>query len=192
VLPAVTPRLQSATIGFVIRPLVFPALAVVVCAGCSSLPESFPPPAQRAALTVPPTAGLGYFVAMSDANSSAYVVQGIADRTEMPWRWAYEHPVLRFLAPDVGRLQFMLDFSLPERTFRQTGPVTLTFIMNGKFFDRVRFDTPGQLHYAHPVAPEFLNRHGETRVAIDPEPVWVSKADGGKLGFIITRAGFAE
>ena len=65
-------------------------------------------------------------------------------------------------------------------------------IFGGRFFDRARFDTPGQLHYAHPVAPEFLNRHGENRVAIDPEPVWVSKADGGKLGFIISRAGFAE
>jgi hypothetical protein len=64
--------------------------------------------------------------------------------------------------------------------------------MNGKFFDRARFDTPGQLHYAHPVAAEFVNRHGENRVAIDPQPVWVSKADGGRLGFIITRAGFAE
>jgi hypothetical protein len=162
------------------------------CAGCGSQPESFPPPAQFAALTVPPATGLGYFADMSDPNSSAYVVQGIADRTEVPWRWAYEHPVLRFLAPEVPHLRFMLDFSLPERTFRETGPVTLTFTMNGKFFDRVRFDTPGQLHYGHPVTPEFLNRHGENRVAIDPEPVWVSKADGGKLGFIISRAGFAE
>ena len=175
-----------------IRRLLPPALAALLCAGCSRLPESFPPPTQRAALTVPPATGIGYFVDMRDPNSSAYVVQGIADRTEVPWRWVYEHPVLRFLAPEVGRLRFMLDFSLPERTFRETGPVTLTFLINGKFFDRARFEAPGQLHYSHPVAPEFLNRHGENRVAIDPEPVWVSKADGGKLGFIISRAGFAE
>lgn len=129
---------------------------------------------------------------MRDPNSSAYVVQGIADRTEVPWRWAYEHPVLRFLVPDVGRLRFVLDFSLPERTFRETGPVTLTIALNGKRFDRARFETPGELHYSHAVAPSFLNRHGENRVAIDPEPVWLSKDDGGKLGFIISRAGFAE
>jgi len=176
----------------VIRPPSFALLAAVVCAGCSSLPDSFPPPPQRAALIVPPAAGLGYFVDMRDPNSSAYVVQGIAERTEVPWRWAYEHPVLRFQVPDAGRLKFTLDFSLPERTFRETGPVTLTFTMNGRLFDRARFDTPGQLHYSHPVAAEFLNRRGENLVAIDPQPVWVSKADGGKLGFIISRAGFAE
>ena len=166
--------------------------ALAVCVGCNRLPESVPPPVQRAALTVPPATGLGYFVDMRDPNSNAYVVQGIADHTEAPWRWAYEHPVLRFQVPDVGRLRFMLDFSLPERTFRETGPVTLTFTINGKRFDRVRFETPGQLHYSREVAPEFLNLQGENRVAIDPEPVWVSKADGGKLGFIISRAGFAE
>jgi hypothetical protein len=96
------------------------------------------------------------------------------------------------MVPDAGRLRFVMDFSLPERTFRETGPVTLTLTINGKLFDRARFDTPGQLHYSHPAAPEFLNLHGENRVAIDPTPVWVSKADGGKLGFIISRAGFAE
>lgn len=174
------------------RSLFLPVLSVAVWAGCGSLPRSWPPPEQRQPLLVPPAKGLGYYVSMSDPNSSDYVVQGIADRTEAPWRWAYEHPVLRFLVPDVGRLQFVLDFSLPERTFRQTGPVTLTFTMNGKFFDRARFDKPGQLHYSHAVAPEFLHRNSENVVAIDPDPVWVSKADGGKLGFIISRAGFAE
>ena len=29
-------------------------------------------------------------------------------------------------------------------------------------------------------------------VAIDPDPVWVSQADGGRLGFILSRAGFTE
>ena len=169
-----------------------PILAAMVCAGCSRLPESFPPPEQRAALTVPPETGVGYFVDMSDPNSSAYVVQEIADRTEVPWRWAYAHPVLRFRVPESGRLRFLLDFSLPERTFRQTGPVTLTFTVNGRFFDRARFEAPGQLHYSHPVEREFLRGSAEVLVAIDPQPVWVSKADGGRLGFIISRAGFAE
>ena len=29
-------------------------------------------------------------------------------------------------------------------------------------------------------------------VAIDPDPVWVSRTDGGHLGFILSRAGFTE
>src|SRR5438132_1023046 len=128
----------------------YPLLPVMICAGCAGLPETFPPPEQRKALTVPPATGLGYYVSMSDPNAGAYIVQGIAGRTDdVPWRWAYEHPVLQFQVPDVGRLRFILDFSLPERTFRQTGPVTLTFSINGRWFDRARFDTPGELHYSH-------------------------------------------
>ena len=149
-------------------------------------------PEQRQLLTLPPATGLGYYVSMSDPNSSTYVVRGIAGRTEDPWRWAYEHPVLRFRAPDVGPLKFMLHFYLPPRTFRETGPVTLTFTINGKFLDRARFKVSGQLHYSHAVAPEFLNKKNENLVAIDPDPVWVSKEDGQKFGFVIAEAGFAE
>jgi hypothetical protein len=85
-----------------------------------------------------------------------------------------------------------MDFSLAEQTFRETGPVTLTFTLNGKFFDRVRYDKAGHQHYFRDVAPEFLHKNGVNLVAIDPDKVWVSKADGGKLAFILTYAGFVE
>ena len=129
---------------------------------------------------------------MSDPNAANYLVRGFEDSGPGTWRWAHEHPVLRFLVPDVDGLKFTMDFSLPERTFRETGPVTLTFTLNGKLLDRSRFDRAGQLHYSHEVPPALLHKNAVNLVKIDPDPVWVSKADGGRLGFILSRAGFTD
>jgi hypothetical protein len=165
---------------------------MALCAGCTRLPESFPPPPQRTPLTVPRAGALGYFLSMADPNADAYLVNDVADRGPGTWRWAYAHPVLRFMVPDVARLKFAMDFSLPERTMRETGPVTLTITVNGQLLDRLRCEKAGEQHYAHEVPAGMLRVNAVNLVAIDPDPVWVSKADGGRLGFILSRAGFTE
>ena len=165
---------------------------MVLCTGCTRLPESFPPPEQRVALTVPQSGGLGYYLSMADPNADAYLVKGVATEGPGTWRWVYDHPVLRFFVPDVPRLKFAMDFAIPERTLRETGPVTLTFTINGKLLDRLRCEKAGEQHYAHDVPPGMLRAGAINLVAIDPDPVWVSKADGGRLGFILSRAGFTE
>jgi hypothetical protein len=181
-----------ATIGIVRRVLGTAISLLAFGAACSRLPESYPPPAQRRALTEPPPDGLGYFLSMSDPHAGQYLVRDFQDHGPGTWRWAYSHPVLRFFVPDVPRLKFTMDFSLPERTFRDTGPVTLTLRLNGKVFDRHRCPEAGQLHYSHDVPDALLHRGAVNLVAIDPDPVWVSKADGGRLGFILSRAGFID
>jgi len=164
----------------------------LVLASCARLPESFPPPSQRQPLIVPPAHGLGYYLSMDDPQAALYLVQDFQDHGPGTWRWAYAHPVLRFFVPDVPRLKFVMDFAIPERTFRETGPVTLTFRVNGALFGRFLCDHPGELHLSQPVPRELLHPAAINLVAIDPHPVWVSKADGGKLGFILSRAGFTE
>jgi hypothetical protein len=75
---------------------------------------------------------------------------------------------------------------------RETGPVTLTITVNSQLLDRLRCEQPGEQHYAHDVPPGMLRANAINLVGIDPDPVWVSKADGGRLGFILSRAGFTE
>jgi hypothetical protein len=129
---------------------------------------------------------------MDDPHADLYLVQDLQDHGPGTWRWAYSHPVLRFFVPDVPRLKFTMDFAIPERTFRETGPVTLTLRLNGAVFDRHVCEQAGELHYSQPVPGELLHKGAVNLVAIDPNPVWVSKADGGRLGFILSRAGFTE
>jgi hypothetical protein len=169
-----------------------PALWLLLCAGCSSLPDSFSPPPQRPALDVPPGLPVGYFVYMGDPESDRYIVQGFASRSEGTWRWAYEHPVLQFWGPDTEQVQFFMDFAIPERTFRETGPVTLTLSLNGEVFDHLRCAQPGQQSYSHEAPAGLLRRNALNVVSIDPDKFWVSKEDGAKHGFVLARAGFSE
>ena len=129
---------------------------------------------------------------MEDPNADLYLVQGFTARDAGTWRWTYAHPVLRFYVPAATRMRFDMDYSIPDRTFEDTGPVTLTLRINGGLLDRHLCNKPGQLHYSHEVPPGLVHPNAVNLVSIDPDPVWVSKADGGRLGFILARAGFTE
>ena len=83
-----------------------------------------------------------------------------------------------------------MDFSIVENTFRKTGPVTLSFFVNGKLLDKARYDKPGQFRFEKPVDPSMLQAESINLVAIEPDRLWVSKADGTTLGFILIAAGF--
>ncbi len=167
--------------------LVLPLLLLLP--GCSRLPESFPPPAQAASLET--SGGLAHFVAMSDPNADAYIVQGFRAKSEGAWRWAHEHPVLRFFLPALGRAKFSMALTLPDQTFRLTGPVTLTLAINGHVLDRVRYEKPGEQQYAHDVPAAFLKPQGINTVAIEPDRV-AEANPGEKLSFVLIRAGFTE
>jgi len=130
---------------------------------------------------------------MSNPNAAAYIVEGIADATEgSGFRWAFAHPVVRFLVPRMEHPRFVMDFALPERTFRQTGPVTLSFAINGQPLDRARFDHAGQQHFERDVPLALLHFDSVNLVSIQPDRVWTSPEDGAKLSFVIARLGFVE
>lgn len=131
-------------------------LPLALFASCNRLPQTFPPPAQRIALFVPKAGALGNFLSMADPNAAAYLVKDVVDRGPGTWRWCYAHPVLRFALPAVTRVNFAMDFAIPARTMRDTGPVALTIRVNGVLLDRLLCDQPGKQHYAHPVPPELM------------------------------------
>jgi hypothetical protein len=135
---------------------------------------------------------LRHFVFMSQVDADSYIVQGMRAKSEGPWRWAHDHPVLRFYLPEVGRVDFEMDFTLPEGNFQETGPVTLTWAINGQVLDRVRYDKPGQQHYSRAVPPELLHPNGVNLVAITPDKTSGRPESGERLGFVLTSAGFAE
>ena len=166
-------------------------VTALVAAGCNALPD-YPPPPQREALIRPAANGLSYFLNVANPNADAYIVQGIGAKTEGGgFRWAFAHPVLRFTVPPMDHPKFVMDFALPEPTFRVTGPLTLTFSINGRFFDQRRFAEMGQQHYEREVPAGFLRIGALNLVSIDPDKVFTAE-DGAKLGFPFSRAGFVE
>lgn len=163
-----------------------PALIVItsslVWAGCKSLPVSFAPPPQKSALAS------RAFVMMSDPDADQYIVQGFRAKSEGQWRWAHDHPVLRFVLPDAGPLKFTMAFTLPKATFRETGIVSLSIAINGRPLDRVWYDRPGDYRYERPIPQAMLHEPGVNQVSIDPDKT----ATPEKLGFVLLRAGFVE
>ena len=160
----------------------FVALSSLLWAGCHSLPVFFAPPAQK------PSLASAAFVMMSDPAADAFIVQGFRAHSESGWRWTHDHPVLRFTLPETGRLKFHMDFTLPEATFHETGPATLSIAINGRPLDRVRCDHAGDYQYEHEVPDDLLHKPGVNLVAIDPDKT----ATAEKLGFVLLRAGFVE
>jgi hypothetical protein len=167
----------------------FPLLLALLFSACDRLPESFPPPAQRASLET--SGGLAHFVSMTDLHAGAYLVQGFRDKSEGSWRWALDHPVMRFYLPALAQANFTMAFVLPEQTFRLTGPVALTFSINGRLLDRARYETPGEQQYIHQVPPDFLKPQAINFVAVEPDKV-AAPHPGEKLSFLLIRAGFTE
>lgn len=152
----------------------------------------YAPPAQKPSMGEASLGTLSHFVFMSQPDADTYIVQGMREKSEGPWRWAHDRPVLRFYLPEVGRVNFQMDFSLPENNFHQTGPVTMTLAINGRFFDRAIFNKPGQQQYSHSVPVELLHPNAVNLVAIAPDKTAGQQEGGERLGFVLTSAGFAE
>jgi hypothetical protein len=170
----------------------FPILSAALLVNCGRAPDPHAPPSQKDSLITETGGPLGSSVSMEDPNSSSYVVRGFADRSEGTWRWAYDHPALRFWGPDLPKVNYMMDFAIPEKTFRLTGPVTLTIKVNGSQLDRLRVTQAGQQHYIHEIPPAMLKKNAANEVAIEPDKVYTAPGDNAKLSFVLVRAGFVE
>jgi len=132
---------------------------------------------------------LGNYVYMNQPEADTYIVGGMRAKSEGPWRWALDRPMLRFYVPEAARLKFQMDLTFPEKEFHETGPVTLTLALNGQVFDRVKVDKAGSERYSNSVPGELLRANAVNVVAITPD-----KIAGGdeRLGFVMFSAGFAE
>ena len=128
---------------------------------------------------------------MNDPFAGAYIVRDINSELEAgAWRWTSRQPELRMYLDDVRGLKLTADFTLPETGFAHTGPVTISFFINGNLLDKVRYDGPGARHFEKPVPEAWLHARWVNHIVMQPDKTWTG--EGGKIyGFILTRAGFA-
>jgi hypothetical protein len=130
---------------------------------------------------------------MNAPNADLYIVRDIAPVVESgTWRWALQHPELRFFLEQTAGLRFSLDLAVPEITFRHTGPVTISIRINGHPFQEVHCDEPGSRQFVWPVPSSLLMAGAINTVLFQPDKVWASPEDGTALGFILTEAGFLQ
>ncbi len=167
------------------------AVAALAAGACQRLPDAYSLPAQE-----PQFVGFKPHVVrminMNDPDAGAHFVRDIEPDPETTWRWAGQRPAVKIKVTSAANLKYIIDFTLPEVTFRDTGPVTLTFTVNDQVIDRVRYDHSGQYHFEKPIPDGMLKPESDVIVGAEIDKMWTSKTDGARFGFIITRMGLAE
>ena len=130
-------------------------------------------------------------VEMSAPDASWHFVKDIEPgSTGDQWRWTKQNPSLKILATTTQNLKLSVDFTLWDVAFRQTGPLELTFLVNGRTLDKIRYTTPGQKHFEKPIPPEWLTTDVESVVSIAIDKLYIAPEDREKFGFILSRIGF--
>ena len=170
-----------------LRPYILLALCFVT--GCANIPDSYAPPMQRKPLTGTEPNEMGHFVNLGADDADSYIVRDIGDR-DGAWRWTHKRPELRFFLESVDKLTFKAEFAIAEATIKDTGPVTISVLINGNLLDKVHCAKSGERYFEKPVPAKFLRPNAMNLVALEIDKVWIAPGDGAQLGFILSRAGF--
>lgn len=165
--------------------------SVLALTSCQDMPPAYPVPDQR-------TAFEGFklhsarVINMGDADAPMHFVRDILPELNGSWRWGVQRPAVSIRVRTNSKLKYKIDFSLPEVTFKDTGPVTIAFTVNDHVLDRIRYTHIGEEHFEKDVPPEWLVVGQEAVVGAEIDKLWTSPQDHAKFGFIITRIGLTE
>ena len=171
--------------------------ALILClagglGACQNMPEPYAPPEQRRPVQEPRPYRINRVINMSDADAPSRFVNDIAPKLADSWRWTGQHPTVNVFMRANDGVRYVIDFTLPEVTFKETGPVTVSFYVNEHKLDSVRYTEPGNKHFEKPVPPEWIPIRQESKVAAEIDKTWTSESDGNQLGFILTRIGLTQ
>jgi hypothetical protein len=167
-------------------------LASVVLTGCQKMPETYAPPVQRQPFENFRPFRVSRVVDMSDGDADSHIVRDIPGGGGGSWRWTGARPTVRVALRRADSLNYFIDFSIADATFKVTGPVTLKFFVNDHMLDSMRYEMPGTYHFEKPVPADWIEAGKDATLAAEIDKVWVAPQDGVKLGFILTRIGLHQ
>ncbi len=167
--------------------------SLLLLAGCVDIPSTYQPPIERRPVTGAGSGALGSAVEMNNPGAAAYIVKDISPTVENgAWRWAYKRPELRFALARVKDVRLVVDLAVPTETFNATGPVTISFSVNGRLLEAVRYDQPGNKRFEKPVPAGWLRQDAMTVVTLEIDKLYKPPAWGAELGFTLSRVGFVH
>jgi hypothetical protein len=130
-------------------------------------------------------------IEMEDRDAGGYFVQDILGGAGS-WRWTAKHPEIRIRMQTNQKLRYIIDFTIVEATFKDTGPLEFSFYVNGHLLDHLRYTASGDQHFEKPVPEDWVVPGQEAMVGAEVDKVWSSPADHQTLGFILTRLGLSQ
>lgn len=169
------------------------AVLVLLAAGfgCNKYPESYPPPEQREPIPFAESGDPLPFLEMNHPQAEEQIVKDIRALEAGYWRWTGKEPTLRLVLDYIVDQKLVVDFSISGYVIERTGPQTVSFKVNGKVLDTVRYGKDGQYHFEKPVSQDWLVVGEDTIISMELDKVHVSD-DGTELGMILMKAGFAD
>lgn len=176
---------------FVLRRGMVVVLAGVLTGACGRRAGSFPLPAQQSLDLGPDPGGLRGVVKMDDPDADAFLVRDISSEHGVS-RWAFRNPELRLRVTDARDLKFVVEFAIPDVTFRVTGPVTVSCAVNGKTLATMRCGHAGDYRMEHAVPKGLVEPGQPIHVTFEANPRWISPDDGAQLSFLLRSAGFSQ
>jgi hypothetical protein len=129
-------------------------------------------------------------VEMGEGEAATHVLKDV-EPGEGTWRWTGQQPTLKILAFTTENVKLRVDFTLWDVAFHETGPVELSFFVNGHLLDKIRYSAPGYQHFEKPIPADWLTTDVESTVSIVIDKMYTAPQDGKKFGFILSRIGFA-
>jgi len=166
-------------------------LGVVLLSGCQSLPGPFAPPEQRQPFDNFAPYRVHKIVDMGEPDANQHIVTGIVGDTG-PWRWTNKRVEVRVFLRTNQMLRYVIDFSIVDATFKDTGPLEFSFYVNGHVVDHRRYTSPGSEHFEKPIPEDWVEPGKDAIVGAEVDKVWVSPADHQPLGFVLTRMGLLQ
>jgi hypothetical protein len=176
---------------FVTWQILLLVIFAMLTVSCGRQPGVYAAPPQRSLDLGPDPDGPQAFVNMDDPVADDYLVRDISPERGFR-RWAFTHPELRFRLQDVSHLIFTAEFAIPEVTYRVTGPVTVSYAVNGRTLGTLRCDHAGDFRLEKPVPAGLIVPGKFVRVTFEANPRWVSPEDGAQLSFLLRSAGFSH
>lgn len=165
----------------------------LMLAGCAKIPDSYAPPIQRVAAADWARTRLKNYISMDSPDAMDYVVDGVVPALQGgTWRWTLQKPTFQFMLPTTEGIKLRVDLTVAGITFQQTGPVNISFFINDRLLEKVRYDSEGEKNFLKPVPPEWLYTQRSVVVRMEIDKMWVSPDDGIQRGFIISRIGFVQ
>jgi hypothetical protein len=169
----------------------FAAILLLALCGCERAPESYPVPEQRRPVEAAnPAADM--MIDLGSPDVEPHIVKDVYENSGSPWRWTDAEPTLKVLVFTTAHVKLTADFSIWDEGFKQTGPLELSFLVNGNTLDHVRYTSPGPKHFEKAVPPGWLVTDVETNISVKIDRLYVSPRDGKKFGIILSSIGFVE
>jgi len=166
--------------------------AMLSSSACQNMPGPFAPPVQRQPLEDFRPYRMSAIVDMADPGIEKSFVQDITSIGAESWRWTGKRPTLRVRMRSGENVRYTIDFAIAEATLQVTGPVIVSFLVNGRVLDHARYTRTGGQHFEKAVPPGWVAANQDVTVGAEADKLWHPPEGGPDLGIILVRMGLTQ